>query len=180
METLYALPASFNAGTSVTYYRAPADYPVADGWTLTLHLAGAKRLDVTATQSGSYHQVTLTAEETAKLTRGTYTWVERVSKGSEVYDHATGTVDVGLNLATAGDGDAQTENEVLLALVNARLRGRLTADMEAYTIRGRAISKIPFEQLRKFQTQLETAVAQERNPGTFSRPVSFRFVRPNS
>lgn len=180
MDTIYSIPATFEAGTTVIYYRNPSDFPVTDSWVLTLHLAGPKRLDVEGTEEDGYHKFTLTAAQTGGLDEGTYQWVERASKAGAVYTSASGTVAVTLNLATAGDGDAQSENEILLALIKLRLRGRLTSDMENYSIRGRTVAKIPTELLIRYRNALETAVARERNPSSFGRKVVVNFGRPAS
>jgi len=183
MQTLYEIPKKFSAGTTVAYYRSPADYPVTEGWTLTVHLAGPSRLDVRATQENGFHKFTLSAANTDTLEPGTYRWLERAEKSGAVYDVASGKLTVELNLAKAQEGDAQSENERLLALVRLKLRGRFTSDMETYTVSGpsgtRSIARTPLRELRQIEQSLAALVAQEQNPDSnFGRAIEIQFTRP--
>ena len=119
METLTALPETIAAGTTVAYTKTVADYPATDGWTLTLEIAGEKLLSVEADANGGDYDVTISAEQSATLTAGTYYFAEKVEKAGEVHRVGSGRVTVEPNLATALAGDLQSPNERMLKALNA-------------------------------------------------------------
>jgi len=182
MATLTALPDSFPAGTTVKYTRTVSDYPASGGWTLKLMLAGPATLSVTAAASGADHVVTVTAAQSAALAAGVYRWAEEVSKDAEVYRVADGTVTVNPNMNTAQPGDLQSQDEKLLAAVNAMIAVRTGAsgsapkDIEAYSIDGVTITKVPLEQLYRLRTSLGIAVARAKRGGGFGRQHRVAFT----
>lgn len=182
METLTALPDTFAAGTTVKYTRTVADYPATDGWTFTLEIAGEKLLSVEAAASGGDYAVTISATDSATLTAGTYYFAEKVEKAGEVLRVGSGRVTVEPNLATALAGDLQSQNERMLKAVNAVIESRLGTstgvpkDVEAYSIDGIAVTKIPLERLQILRTQLSTAVARERRGGGIGRQYRYAFT----
>jgi hypothetical protein len=126
-----------------------------------------------AVASGDDHVVTLTATATGALTAGTYTYSEMVSSGSTAYEVDRGTVAVLPKLASAVAGTVQSVNEKLLALVETALSGRLTADMESYSIGNRTINKIPVKDLLKIRGQLKAAIHFASNP---TNPIGYMGV----
>ena len=58
-----------------------------------------------------------------------------------------------------------TENEQVLAAINATLLNRATSDQQSYTIGTRRLDRIPLEELRKFRATFITAVRLERGKG---------------
>lgn len=176
MQTLTAMPDTLTAGTTVSYTRAVPDYPATDGWTLTLYLAGKSVLNVAATPSGSDYAVALTAAQTAGLAAGVYTWVERVTKGAEKHDVGRGVVAVLDDPSTATAGSQQSWEEKTLEVVEAALSGQMTSAIASYQIGNRAVAKIPARELWQIRNALKAAVAQQRNPGRFGRPILARFT----
>jgi hypothetical protein len=177
MDPLSALPEVIVAGTTVIYTRALSDYPANAGWVLTLTLAGKGRLSVTAAPSGADHVVTLAASETAALAAGSYRWDERVSKAGATYVvGGPGNVTVLPDLVTAPIGELEDPDEKLLAIVEAALAGRLSSDMEAFQIAGRAVTKIPAKDLLQIRAQLRSAVARRRSGGKLGRQHRIAFT----
>lgn len=162
VATLTALPDTFPAGTTVKYTRSLSDYPATSGWTLKLLLAGAGTHAEDAVANGDAFDVTLTAAETAALPPGDYRWVERVEKGGEVYDVATGVVTVTPNLATATPGSLQSWEEKELAAVEAAIAAILAGGIAAYQIAGRAVTKVDLPTLQKLRASLRTEIARQR------------------
>jgi len=171
------MPESFSAGSTVEYTRNYADYPADEGWTLTVYLAGASTLSKVAEADGGDFVVTLTAADTAGLTPGMYRWLERASKGAKVHDADSDVVTVMIDLATAGDGDAQTHNEKMLAAIEARLENRVPTDREVFQIFQTTVQRIPVEQLEAMRSRYQARVFQERNPDQFSRTHLVHFDR---
>lgn len=179
MSELSALPDAFAAGNTVVYRKSFVDYPAISGWACALHLRGPSILDVNAAASGADFVFTIAASNTAALTPGRYTWVERVTKSGEVYDVASGYAILTRNLATAVAGDTQTYEEKTLAVIEAALTGELTDNMRSYQIAGRAVYLIEPLELEKLRSRYSQLVAQQRNPGTFGTDIKFRFTVPS-
>ena len=169
-----SVPSNFRAGTTVVFARSFGDYPTSDGWAYSLDLVGANTLHKMAVVDGTNFVLTLTATETAALSAGAYRYSERVTRGSEVYEVATGLIAVELNYATAANGAAQTAQEKLLAVVDALLAGRGVDCIESYQIAGRAVNKIPLQELRKWRQQLAVQVYRQAGGGLVSN-ASFVF-----
>ncbi len=174
--SLSDLPDNFHAGTTVTYSRAGGDYPANQGWSRDLYLAGASVLKVAGTASGADFLFTLDAASTAKLKAGTYQWKELATKAGEVRIADSGTVNVLFNIAAAGAGDAQSWEEATLAVVEDVLANRITADTQAYSIAGRAVTKIPVKELLELRVTLKRAVQAQKNPGVLGPQVLVRFT----
>lgn len=176
MQQLTSLPSSFAAGTTVKYTRNYSDFPASDGWALTLAIRGAAVRDYTAAVVNGSHVFTLPATGgtgTDGLTPGDYVWEERASKAGEVYvpKGARGDVRILANTATAIAGELQSKAEKDLAVVDAKINGRLTADLEQYQIAGRAVTKIPIKELYQIRTKLRNEIRAFRSKGQFVTPV---------
>lgn len=163
--TATELPESFAAGTTVAYRRSHTAYPASDGWALTLYLNGAGAVSAAGVPVGAAFDVTLAAAATAGLPPGAYTWIERVSRGAEVYDAARGTVLVLANVATSPAGALQSWEERTLTVVQAAIDGQLTSGMASYQIHGRAVSKIPLADLVRLRAGLQAAIAKKARGG---------------
>lgn len=173
------LPSSISAGTTIAYRRSVADYPASAGWTLKLSLAGPSVLTVTAVAAGDAYDVTITAVQTAALLPGTYTWLERVENAGPTLKHdvGRGSVTVLPDVAAATAGSLQSWEERTLTVVELAISGQLTSGMASYQIHGRAVSKIPMEDLLKLRNQLKAAIAA-RKTGAISQTILTRFVPP--
>ncbi len=176
MEALTSLPSSFAAGTTVKYTRTHPDYPADQGWTLKLYLSGAAVRTYTAAAVGASFSFTLPATGgtgTEGLPAGDYTWEERADKAGEVFKPAgaRGTVRITANIATALAGDLQSKAEKDLAVVEAKISGRLSADLEEYEIAGRAVKKIPIRDLYRIRNTLRAEIRALRNKGKFETPI---------
>ena len=174
MQTLTEMPDEFAAGTTVTYTRSVADFKATDGWVLSLYLNGATQHSFGSTASGANFIVTIPATETFKP--GVYQWRERVAKAGEVHEVGAGSVAIEKDIATAVPGDMQSWEEKQLAVVEDAIAGRLSSDMQSYQIAGRAVTKIPMEELLKLRGQLARAVWQQKNPGKFGPTVLATFT----
>lgn len=175
MSTNTTLPDRITAGTTVAYTRTLADYPAGDGWTLTLYIAGEKVLKVAATASGDDFVVLLAASKTGLLKPGSYRYVERVEKAGDVFDAAAGMLVVDADLANAQDGDLQSKDERLLQVLEDVIAGNLAdGAIASYQIGGRAVSKIPMNELVALRNSLRATVAAGQT-GRPSRKVLFTF-----
>ena len=180
MEPLSAMPEAFPAGTTLKLRRSHADYPADDGWGLTLYLAGAQTASAVGSPNGSAFDLTLSAATTAALSPGTYRWLERASKGGEIYDVAAGYVTVLRNLATAGPGDALSFAEATLADVEAGIQAIASGKLSSYQVAGRGGEYLSMEDLMKLRAQLINEINMIRSGGRVGRQhlVVFRKAGP--
>ena len=151
----YHEPKSFAAGETVQWQRAFADYPSTDGWTVRYYFAGPDVFQAAADSSTGAYVVTLTAVETADLLPGIYNWRAYAEQGAgdalERRFLAEGAINVVANFVTAQDADLAEDVVTTLAAIESVLAGRITADIQAYTIAGRAVTKIPISELMQMR-----------------------------
>jgi hypothetical protein len=170
-------PDAIAAGNTAKWTISLADYPPADGWALTYYLRGPSKLDVAATPGTVDYAVVIGATSTQALKPGAYRWEAKVAKSGEVFTARSGILTVTPNVATAAAGELLTHAERTLAVIEAKLEGRLEVDMETYQIGDRAVSKIPIAQLHALLGKYRAMVQRERNPGTLGRTTRFVFNR---
>jgi len=180
MDTPSVPPAQIIAGTTVDFRRTYADFPANDGWALTFSLAGRSTATFTATADGADHVFALPAVETAALLPGVHRWYEQATKGAIVKPGESGTLLIEANPAAALGGELESKNERILALLETRLEGRITEDMDAYAVDGVQVSRIPFDQLRECIADYRALVAAERRGGINRPPLHYAFTRPGA
>lgn len=159
-----SIPNKFAAGTTVRYSRRVANRLPANGWTLKAYLVGPSRLEKLATASvdGQSFDVELSAAETQALLPGIYTYAERVENGTDVYVVGECTLAVTPDVSVLLAGENRTADEKLLEAIDKVIAGRIDADVEQYSIKDRALTKIPFAELVAYRGKLATKVAIAR------------------
>lgn len=177
-------PSTLTAGDTWKWTKSVQDYPASDGWQLSYAFRGGMKLDlawateVTAHANGRDFTITVPATKTDKLPKGTYHWAAYATKAAERFEVDHGTLTVRPNLAVGTLEDGKTHAEKTLAVLEAKLEGRLASDLENYVIAGRSVSKIPVSELVKLRQQYRAEVWRERNPGRLGPTVEARFTAP--
>lgn len=175
-------PRQFVAGDTVQFTKSLMDFAPADGWTLKYQLVGPQTIDgspFTAAVVGGQWQITIPASASANIvSAGSWRllgWVELNGERYTVYD---GIVGLRPNVEQASLAGLQTHEERALAIIEAKVEGRLTADLETYQIDGRAVTKIPVKDLLQLRAHYRHLVWKQRNPGRAapSRKVVFNAV----
>lgn len=165
--TATAPPDVIVPGTTVKWTSSFSDYPASAGWTLKVYLAGLSQFaggnGIAGSASGNDFAFTLSTTDT-NLLAGGYRWQLIATKSGETYLAASGVLTVleGVAGAAAGSGSFLEEQ---LVVVEAAINKRLTADMESYQIAGRAVVKIPMNDLFRLRAEIKAALYRERNPG---------------
>lgn len=182
MDELTQIPESFAAGTTVTYRASLSvlGYSAADGWALTVYIAGPSVIEdgAAGVADGDSFVVTIPATDTADLTPGTYAWVERVSKSGEEFDARSGVTAVTPNLAVAAAGDLTSFDETQLAAVRARISDRLAKDVSRMSAFDRAIEREALKDLREIEADLLARIAARRRGGIQRQSIRAAFTRP--
>lgn len=173
-------PERFTAGTTVKVTRTHSAYPATSGWSLTFYLTGIDVITpVTGTPNGTGFDFTLSATVTAKLRAGTYRWTERAVSGAEKYTAESGVLVVDADPAQMGATDGQSWEEKALALVEARLLGRYSEDMESFQIGTRVVTQIPHKELLAVRDDLKERL-RVAGGGSFIREVRAAFTGTDS
>jgi len=184
------IPVEIAAGTTVKFHRSFGDFSASDGWTYKFHANGpTTRLDVPATinADGQSFDVVipanvsaLTTPSVASLPAGRYQCAERLTNTNtnEVVDPNLDSLQLNVeaDVSTAPAGAFISHIERTLAIIEAAIEGRLTADMETYTVGGRAISMIKAKELLWFRGHYRSKLFQLKNPGRLGAPVEVAFT----
>ena len=160
-------PQSATAGDSLVWVQRAGDYTPADGWALTVAFAG-RELSVAAVTVGGEHQVTITAAQTAALGAGAWPWIARATKGAERVTVASGTLTLAADPLGA-QASPTTHDEDLLAAIRALLNNRVTSDLSSYSVAGRSLTKMTFDELIAAESYYEKKVLAQRNGTSLGR-----------
>lgn len=178
------VPSRFVAGDTVVFDLDPLSDQrgTFDSTTYALTLVFTSpggKVEATGSAQGSGWRVTLTTANTKTLKSATELEVETVrwfahcASGSERYTLTSGTALLWPDPASL-DGYT-SPNARILALIRAKIAGRLDADVERYTIAGRAFDKIPFTDLVRLEGIYAAKVDAERGGGQVGRAVEVHF-----
>jgi hypothetical protein len=158
-----------------------AAYP-SDAYSLAYTFApriGGTATVVSATGDADGWLVEVPGATTAPLVPGTYAWslvATRISDGASA-SIVCGVLEVTPN--PAGGTDTRTTARRHLDAINAVLDGRITKDVESYSIEGRALTRVPLEVLHKLrarymaEAQAEDRLAAGKAPGPRVRKLRF-------
>ncbi|MBZ5700263.1 MAG: hypothetical protein LAN84_00290 [Acidobacteriia bacterium] len=175
------VPDHFPAGTTVKFTRSLGDFSPADGWAYTIYLNGlTQKFNKAATVLNNIFQIEFLPADTASLNPGPFRYAERLTNAGtgETYD-ITGdqlVINIEPNVGISAAGVFNTWEEKTLAIVEAAISGRLTADIQAYQIAGRSVSKIPIAELRTIRGELRAAIWRQNNPGQLGVPHRVAFT----
>ena len=160
-----------------------SDYPQSEGWSLKYELLGDSTLSISPTWQTSgddlnHWLVSEAITDTDDLSPGTYRLIGRMV-GSGTYSGREETIHESIltvirDPRTATPGDFQTHEERALVVIEAAIEGRLTKDMESYSIAGRSITKIPIRELLALRAKYRASVNSQRY-GRIGRSVEVHF-----
>ena len=165
MNCLDVVPTQFRAGDTVRWSRYVAEYLPSDGWTLAYRFTSAAgKFDVAATEADPGYLATITAEQSAPIVAGSYSWVEYVTGGDdERYTLRQGTCVVLPNLAAQDAGtDQRSQAQIALDNINAFLAGTAAQGVAEYEIHGRMIKYYALADLQSLRAMFQSTVNQEK------------------
>lgn len=114
--------------------------------------------------------VSVSPAVTAPLAPGRYAWTLFSVRTSDSARRTVcaGVLEVKPDPATAADTRSKARR--LLDAIDSVLEGRITKDVESYSIEGRALTRIPFEALRNTRARLLREVQAEEAAAAGHRP----------
>jgi hypothetical protein len=150
---------------------------------VTYYFAGPAVVTVAADGSTGVYVVTLTSAATTGKPAGLYPWRAYAERGTgpalERWLVASGTLTLVADFTAATGNALEEEPEATLAAITAVLTGRITADVQAYSIAGRAVTKIPLGELLTLRGVYAARVWQRQHPGASSPVHAVRFAPPS-
>ena len=79
------------------------------------------------------------------------------------------------NVSVAAAGAFNSWEEKTLAVIEAVLSNRMTADIQSYQIAGRSVTKIPITELLAMRGNLRAVIWRQTNPGKLGVPYKVQF-----
>lgn len=159
-------PTEFFAGDSVEWTRSLSNYP-SSSWTLQYVFQSlAYKSTIAAAPDGDGYKVEITPAESAKFAPGDYTLTALVV---DVPQNPTKRVTLDTRRVTVGPDlpnltaplDTRTHTRRMLEAIEQVLEGRITDDVQNYTIMGRSLTMIPFNELRAARNDYRRQVRAE-------------------
>lgn len=147
-------PDSFIAGDTVKWKISLSDYKASAGWVLKYALRGAGTINLTATQSGDDHLITIAAATSAGYTAGSYEWMAYVEKDEERTTLYSGYTTIKPNLVTAtSSNDRLLQLESDINAINEFIGQNYS--YSSYAIAGRSLNRYTITELFTLRDRLQ-------------------------
>lgn len=177
-------PTTIRAGDFLSWTKSLPEHPADAGWSLTYTLINASsKITINASASGADHLVSVPAATTGSYTAANYTWMARVTKGSEVYTVDQGSLTVLPNLAALSTYDGRSHAKVMVEAIEAAIQGRASAMQLRMSINNRSIEFLSPTELIKWLSFYRAEVAKEaqletiRKTGKNPNNIGVRCIR---
>lgn len=143
------------------------DYPLATHsaeYVARITGGGASEIKLAATETDGTYLFTATSAESALFDAGYYHWqleiTETASGNRIVVDRGTFTAVVDLDV---NNSDPRSHAEIMINKIETILQGKADADVSSYSINGRSLSKMTFEELMNARQFYIAELAREKN-----------------
>lgn len=178
-----AEPRSLTAGETALWQRVlTPDFP-APTWTLNYHLVGPTRINITAGNNGTAHEVNVNTATTSNWKEGNYAVHARVSDGTTTLAVPVlfPVIEIRLDPATADIPpltDVRSWAAQTLAAVEAAIKSLAAKTVSQTTINGTTYTLVDLDKLIKLRAQLLAEVRAETSAAGTGRLVYSVFTRP--
>ena len=145
-------PERFSIGDFVQWKREDivGDYPVATHsatWIARLASGTSTEITVNATEASTYYLFTIASADSASFSEGHYHWqleITETSSGNRIIID-TGTLDINYDLDI--NVDPRSHAQIMIDKIESILQGKADADVASYSINGRSLTKMSFDDL---------------------------------
>lgn len=134
-------------------------------YTLEYHAriaGGGNEISIVATNGGTYFLIQADSTVTASYNDGFYHWqadIIRISDQNRItIDRGTVTVVADLD---QNSSDPRTHSEIMLSKIQSLLEGKADQDVSSYSIAGRSLTKLSFQELIDAEKYFAEKVRQE-------------------
>jgi len=143
------------------------DYPT-DSYTSTFIArptsGGSNDISVSGSGQTTHYLFTISSTVSSKIAKGYYSWQLKITRNS---DSATvvvnqGNLEVLTNLSTS-TSDTRSHSEIMVSRIESLLSGKADSDVSSYSIAGRSLTKLSFQELQDARTFYRGEVTREQN-----------------
>ena len=124
---------------------------------------GANEINITATDGTTHYLVQASSSTTANYSPGDYHWQVEIVRNSDserkVVDRGHFSVVPDLDINSS---DPRSHSEIMLSKIESLLQGKADADVSSYSIAGRSLTKMTFEELREAEQYFAGRVLSEK------------------
>jgi hypothetical protein len=143
----------------------PADYPIADYSLVYVarSVTGSDEFQVTATTANGYYLLTILSATTAALPPGLYRWQKEIIKTSTSQRVVIkrGEFKVVVDLDVSGV-DSRSHAEIMVTKIESILAGKADSDVQSYSVAGRSLTKMSFQELLDARNFYRSEVMREK------------------
>ena len=131
---------------------------------------GESEIKLAATETGGYYLFTVDSVTSADFSVGVYHWqleITQTSSGNRVVvdrGEFEAIPDLDVNQA-----DPRTHADIMLAKIESILEGKADSDVSSYSIGGRSISKMTFDELLNARDKYRAEVTRHKNKALIER-----------
>jgi hypothetical protein len=152
------------------------DYPTAlytAEYVARVTAGGSSEIKLAGVGSVDYYLFTVTSEDSADFDAGNYHWqleITEISSGNRIVverGEFTAVVDLDVN-----GTDPRTHAEIMLAKIETILEGKADSDVSNYSIAGRSLTKMTFEELMAARDTYRREVLQYKQKNLIARGKS--------
>lgn len=150
-----------------------ADYPVATHsaeYVARITGGGATEHKIAATENADYYLFTITSSESATYDAGLYHWqleITQTSSGNRI------VVDIGdfefIPDMDDNQADPRIHAEKMLTKIESLLEGKADSDVSSYSIAGRSLTKLSFQELVDARDYYRREVVKHKNDALVKR-----------
>jgi hypothetical protein len=145
-------PEKFAIGDFVQWKREDLvdDYPTATHsatWIARLASGTSSEITVNATETSTYYLFTIPSATSSGFTQGHYHWqleITETSSGNRIIIDS-GTLDIEYDLDV--NVDPRSHAQIMIDKIESILQGKADADVSSYSINGRSLTKMSFQDL---------------------------------
>ena len=145
-------PEKFAIGDFVQWKREDLvdDYPTATHsatWIARLASGTSSEITVNATETSTYYLFTISSATSSGFTQGHYHWqleITETSSGNRIIIDS-GTLDIEYDLDV--NVDPRSHAQIMVDKIESILQGKADADVSSYSINGRSLTKMSFQDL---------------------------------
>lgn len=150
-----------------------ADYPVATHsaeYVARITGGGSTEHKIAATENADYYLFTLTSAESALYDAGLYHWqleITQTSSGNRI------VVDIGdfefIPDMDDNQADPRIHAEKMLTKIESLLEGKADSDVSSYSIAGRSLTKLSFQELVDARDYYRKEIVKHKNDALMKR-----------
>jgi len=158
-------PAAVTAGDTFKFTRSEPDFLPADSWVLTYEIVkgDVQLTTITATDNGDgTHLVNVLPTVTDDWQPGVYRWQALVTKSTDRFQVGRGQLEVRTNFANEEAGfDGRSHAARMLDAIESLLEGKANRDAQSYSVAGRSLTRMTWQELREVRGSYRAEVAAE-------------------